>query len=817
MLKNYFVVALRNITKHKTFSFINIFGLALAMSVCLLVILMLADQRRYERFNTKSDRIYRILTHAPGGPQAYATSPFPTAASLKANYPAIEDAVTLRPSVTGDAKAGENITVMKGYITDPSFFNIFDYNLTYGDKKSALLQPRSIVISAAIAQRLFPGSDPVGKTVEFFNRGLAFPIESDDNGHAPVLWGSFTVTGVFDPSQYKSHLKFDVLMSAATVPALVAEKKLDDLSTNWNWYFRTYTFALLREDKGRRDLELALNDLVKRNEASIQEEYSKGLTLAPQGLEDVQLGLTGNDTSNRLPIQGFYFLGILALIIMLSACLNYTNLSIARALTRAKEIGIRKVTGANKRSLVFQFLGESVIVSMLALTMAVVFLQALRPAFKNLWLNKHLNFELPNEPLAYAAFVGFALIVGIVAGTFPAFRMSSYQPIMALKKQDGSRASRFGLRKALSVSQFCLSLLFITTSILIFKQFQHYMTFDYGMKTENVINIGLRGVDYQEASNRLSQIPGVVGVSASDLIPATGESNGDAIRKPGQSDAEFQSAWIIVADENFIDNLGLSLIAGKKIPPSKDSTTVQVIVSEELAKTFGYNQPSQIVGETFETKWSKQSVVVAGVVKDFHYQLLINKDTPGPLMIYNRPSGFKYLNVKVSTSNMPALISALEDAWKTLDPLHSMSYEFFDDQLEGTHRAIFDVVSILGFISFLAIVIACLGLLGMATYMAERRKKEVGIRKVLGAADWGITMLLSKAFLKVLAIAVLIGGPLSYFISNLWLEFIPNRVDFGFGTVAIAAMLLLILGLITVGSQTIKASRSNPVDTLKEE
>jgi putative ABC transport system permease protein len=601
------------------------------------------------------------------------------------------------------------------------------------------------------------------------------------------------------------------------VPALVAEKKLDDLSTNWNWYFRTYTFALLREDKGRKDLELALNDLVQRNEASIQEEYSKGLTLAPQGLEDVQLGLTGNDTSNRLPIEGFYFLGILALIIMLSACLNYTNLSIARALTRAKEIGIRKVTGANKRSLVFQFLGESVIVSMLALAMAVVFLQALRPAFKNLWLNKHLNFELPNEPLAYAAFVGFALIVGIVAGTFPAFRMSSYQPIMALKKQDGSRASRFGLRKVLSVSQFCLSLLFITTSILIFKQFQHYMTFDYGMKTENVINIGLRGVDYEQASNRLSQIQGVVGVSASDLIPATGESNGDAIRKPGQSDAEFQSAWIIVADENFIDNLGLSLIAGKKIPPSKDSTTTQVIVNEELARTFGYNQPSQIVGETLETKWSKQSIVVAGVVKDFRYQLLINKDTPGPLMIYNRPSGFKYLNVKVSTSNMPALISALEDTWKTLDPLHPMSYEFFDDQLAGTHRAIFDVVSILGFISFLAIVIACLGLLGMATYMAERRKKEVGIRKVLGAADWGITMLLSKAFLKVLAIAVLIGGPLSYFISNLWLEFIPNRVDFGFGTVAIAAMLLLILGLITVGSQTIRASRSNPVDTLKEE
>lgn len=809
MIKNYILVAFRNIKKHRTFSFINIFGLALAMSVCMLVILMFADSRRYDRFNSKRDRIYRILTHAPGGRQPYATSSYPLAAYLKANYPSVEETVTVMPGVVGEASIDHSIAPLKGYFTSPSFFKIFDFELSAGDKQSALTEARSIIISAEIATKLFGNSSPLGKVIEFDSRG--------DGDKRPVSWGSFTVTGVIDPSRYKTHLKFDALMSSATAPSLIAEKKLEDLSNNWNWYFRPYTFALMQSDKTRSDLEIALADAVKRNEANISDEYSKGLHFEPQSLNDVHLALTGNDTSERMPVQGYYFLGILAIVIMLSACLNYTNLSVARALTRAKEIGIRKVTGANKRSLIAQFMGESIIVSLLALLMAIGFLQALRPAFTGLWINQFLHFELPNEPWAYMMFIAFALIVGILAGIFPAFRMSSYQPIAALKKQEGSTGSRWGIRRILSISQFCISMLFITTSALIFQQFRHYMAFDYGMKTENVMNINLQGVDYRQAANELSQVPGVMGVSATNLIPATGESNSNQLRKPGQPDSEFKQTYVIVADENFVNNLGLELVAGHNPAPSKDSTTMQVIVNEEMAKAFGYQQPSQIVGESFEGKWSKQQIVIAGVVKDFRYQLLINSPKAKPLMIYNRASQFNFLNVRISASNIPALVAALETKWKALDPAHPMKYEFYDDQLADTHRALFDAVSILGFIAFLAIVIACLGLLGMATYMTERRLKEVGIRKVMGAGDWGITLLLSKSFLKVLGIAVLIGAPMSYFINNFWLEFIPNRVEFGAGTIVMSIIVLMTLGLITIGSQTIKASLTKPIDTLKEE
>ncbi|MEJ0031678.1 MAG: ABC transporter permease [Bacteroidota bacterium] len=237
MLKNYIKVALRNILKHKTFSFINIFGLALAMSVCLLVILMLSDQLRYDRFNTKIDRIYRVVTYNPGGNQPYATSPFPTGPYLKSNYPVVEETVTLLPNVTGDAKSGNQLAVIKGYFTEPSFFRIFDFELVNGNKENALLEPRSIIITTDIAKKLFGNEDAIGKTVEFFNRSLAFPIEDEEGGSTAVPWGSFTVTGTIDASAYKSHLRFDVLMSSSTMPSLWAEKKLDDLTNSWNWFF----------------------------------------------------------------------------------------------------------------------------------------------------------------------------------------------------------------------------------------------------------------------------------------------------------------------------------------------------------------------------------------------------------------------------------------------------------------------------------------------------------------------------------------------------------------------------------------------------
>ncbi|HPM32190.1 MAG TPA: ABC transporter permease [Chryseolinea sp.] len=812
MFSNYFKVGIRNILKYKTFSFINIFGLAVAMSVCMLIMLMLADQDRYDQFHEKKDRIYRILSDQEGSRQPYATSPYPLAHALKADYPIIEQATNLTPGVGGDVSYQKNVTEMCGYFAEPSFFSIFSFELEEGDKLSALSSPFSMVISREVATKLFGNETAVGKVVDFSDRQLPFPVDFDGVSSAASPWGSFTITGVIDESKYVSHLTFDVLVSSSTRESFVADKKTDDLSNNWEWYFRSYTFVLLDEDKNTADLSAALNDLVIRKYANLKSDLTKGFKLQPQALEDVALGLTGNDTNNRMPLIGYYFLWALALVIMLSACLNYTNLSIARALTRAKEIGVRKVTGAFRKNLIFQFLSESVITAMISLAMAFVLLLLLVPAFKGLWVNQYLNFELPMVPSVYLMFIGFALAIGVVAGLYPALYLSKYQPIKVLKNLHAVAPGKLGMRKVLGISQFVISLFFITTSILIYNQFKHFLAFDYGFNTSNVVNIELQGIDHQKLANELQSIPGVVSISACDVIPAGGRSNGNEMRKLGSKDEYFGND-LLFADEHFMNNLGIKFLAGRNVLAEEPAQNI--VVNEAMVKKLGFKLPSEVIGEMVETKWGTEQFKIVGVVKDFRYRMLINDDEIKPLMVQNRPNNFEYLNVKLSSTDLMQTMANLERQWKKIDPAHPFKYEFFDEQLQATHHGIFDVVSILGFISILAIIIACLGLLGMATYTAERKTKEVGIRKILGAKDWSIAFLLSKGFLKMLLISIGIGAPLSYFVSNLWLQEFPNRVEFGWTTVLIGTCVLLVLGLLTIGSQTLRASKSNPVDSLK--
>lgn len=814
MFKNYFKVGLRNILKYKVFSFINVFGLAVAMSVCMLIILMLADQYRYDQFHEKKDRIYRILSDQEGSKQPYATSPYPLAGALKAEYPVVEETTSLTPGIGGDVVYQQKFADMRGYFAEPSFFSIFSFDLDLGDKATALASPRSMVISREMAYQLFNDENPIGKTVEFSDRQLPFPQEVGGVGGAAVPWGSFTITGVIDESKYTSHLTFDVLVSSSTRASLVAEKKLDDLTNTWEWYFRTYTFVLLPEGKEASDLSTALTDLVARKYANITSEQTKGFKLVPQKLTDVALGLTGNDTNNRLPLIGYYFLGVLTLVIMFSACLNYMNLSIARALTRSKEIGVRKVTGALRKNLVLQFLSESVLTALLSLVMAVFLLMLIAPAFKGLWINQYLNFELRSTPSVYLIFFVFALVIGLLAGIYPALYLSKQQPIKTLKNLNDVQPGKLGLRKALSVSQFVISLFFITTSILIYNQFRHYMSFDYGFNTNNVVNIELQGVDHEKLANELSALPGVAGISACDIIPAAGTTNGNEILRPGTADDYFRND-LLLANENFVANLGIGLVAGRNLEPQEPNQNV--LVNEAMVKQLGFTHPAEVVGEVLETKWGKEQLKVVGVVTDFRYRLLVNDHLIRPLVIRNQPDNFEYLNVKLSSTDLMSTMVTLEKTWKKVDPLHSFKYEFFDEQLQSTHHAIFDIVSILGFISFLAIVIACLGLLGMTTYTAERKAKEVSIRKILGAEHLTIAILLSRGFLKMLGLSILVGAPLSYLINTLWLQEFPNRVEFGLGTVLLGVLVLLVLGALTIISQTWRAAKRNPVDALKVE
>lgn len=813
MFRNYFKVGFRNILKYRTFSFINIFGLALAMSVSMLILMMLADQNRYDQFHEKKERIYRILSDYEGSKQAYATSPQPLAETLN-EYPIVEATTQLIPGIGGDATYEGKTKEIRGYFAEPTFFSIFSFELESGNVAKALSTPYSMVISKESAKILFGDQNPVGKSLQFEDRKLPFPLGGDAPGTPAVDWGSFIITGVIDGSKYSSHLTFDVLVSGSTISSLINSAKMEDRRQDWRGYYQTYTFAMLRENQSTEALSSALEEIVKRKETEIKSEYTSGFKLLPQALSDVALGLSSNDTNNRLPMIGYYFLAILALIIMASACLNYTSLSIARALTRAKEIGIRKVTGALRKNLIVQFLSESVLTALLSLVIAVFLLLVLIPSFKGLWVNQYLNFELPFMPSLYLGFIFLAVVVGLLAGIYPAFFLSGYQPIKALKSLTVVKAGKLGFLKALGISQFVVSLFFITTSILIFNQFKHYLTFDYGFQTESIVNIPLQGMDYQKLSTEYGRIPGILTISACDIIPATGTNNSKEIKVMGSSE-EFRSVGVLNIDRSFPENLGIALLAGKGFSAGEQIAANQILVNEAMVKELGYPNAEAIVGEQFETKWGNQLLVIAGVVKDFRYKLLLKEDVISPLMLSYNPNQYQYLNVKISSIDPMKTLGSMEDRWQALDPVHPFQYEFMDEELESTHQGIFDVVSILGFISFLAIFIACLGLLGMTTYTAERRTKEVGIRKFLGAGNLSISLLLGKGFLQILLISILLGAPFSYFVNKLWLENFPNRVEFGAGTVVLGSTILLLLGVLTISSQTFRVSRAKVVDTLK--
>ncbi len=818
MFYNYMKAGIRNLLKYKAFSFINVFGLAAAMSVGMLIMLMLADQKSHDQFNEKKDRTYRILTDRKDWRHPYATSPVPLAATALAELPIVETTTHLVHGVGGDARYKQKVQEMRGYFADTSFFSVFSFALERGDRSTALAAPNSLVLTHEVAEKLFKGEDPIGKTVEFTDRGLI--VYSQASASVATPWGSYKVTGVIADNHYRSHLQFDALMSASSMPVLQKENKLPDHSSDWTNFYNCYTYVVLAPGKDGRQLDTALSRLAARRYAGLPD--LKGVSMVGQALTRISPGiLLGNEATIVLPLVAYYFLSFLALVIILSACLNYINLSIARALKRAKEIGVRRVSGALRKDLILQFLGESVLTSLCAMAMAVLLLFLLRSAFMGLWVNRYLHFELRGNAMIYLGFLGLALLIGFVAGIYPALYLSKIDPVLALKSDGGGRPGRLSMRKVLGVSQFSLSLFFVITAILIYNQFRYFIEFKYEFATGNIVNINLQSNDYKVVAEAFRTVTGVSGVSACQYIPASTRSEGGSLRKAtdtaGVGKDAYKDFMSLGADEHFLETLGLKLVAGRNLPAAGPATARYLVVNEAAAGVFGYQRPADIVGQSFKMSWSDSVYVVIGVVQDFHMRMLLGNDKIDPLFLQNVPASFQYVNVKITTRDTRSVMAALERKWKGIDPIHPLKYDFYDQELAEESQGIFDIVSILGFIAFLAVIIACLGMLGMATYSTERRRKEVGIRKVLGAGDWRNAMLLSREFIHILLIAIAIAAPLSYTLNTLWLRKFPNRVEFGWGTVLLGTGVILVLGLLTIGSQTIRASRRNPAEGLRAE
>lgn len=795
MFYNYLKISIRNIRKHKLFSFINVFGLSFSLSICLIIIMLLADQFSYDRFNTNADQVYRI-NHTRGDEpsiiEGMATGPMDLGGELTQRFTGVADFTRLtRGFGNGWVKLMQDVNIpLSGFFADPSFFEMFQYEFEYGNPNTALLEPYSVVLSKETAEKLFNKENPVGETIVVGELG------------------SYKVTGVLKKVDGKSHIKFDGLASMSTLESLIKKEVLPEHLTSWTNRSWTWTYIRLEEEVKTTEVE--------RNLATISEEQYGELEdmdtqFYLQNIRSISPGpMMGNQIGPGIPMIFVYFLAGMALVIIISSCFNYTNLSIARSLNRAKEVGIRKVFGAIRFQILMQFLTESVIISVLAFLFSIGIVQMMEPVFLELNFSQLLDWDLKQSVDVYLICLAFSVIVGLFAGIVPALFHSSVKALQALKNLSGVKVfSKLGLRNALIVGQFGLSLFLVITVKLIYDQMNFMIETDYGFDADNIVVVQLTNTDPKKLKTELLKYPEIQSVSAAGFSPAAGTSSSTTIKI---DEVERELNYFEV-DEDYVENMGLTLVAGQSF--TEQIKERKLVINEEASKSFGYPHPLDAVGQIVVMDDTVNYEII-GVLKNYNHETLMSSIKPLGL-IYD-PEEFGILQVKVNSSNFEQAMVSINAAWAEINPELKMESKLLSDEIAFFANLMFgDLTKIISFISFLAIIIACLGLMGMVVFSTQSRLKEVSIRKVLGASNQALVFILSKGFIKLLALAIVISAPLTWFINNLWMDFIAFRVEIGVGVVLFGVVIVAILGLLVVGSQTWHAANTNPSKVLRDE
>lgn len=806
MFVNYLKTAFRSLWRHRFFSFINVFGLAVAMALSMVIIMLVADQLSYDRYNTKRDRIYRINsipTGAKGEERSEtATTTLPLKQELLENYTGVEKAVRIvRGFGNRWIDIGQNINIpVAGYFADPEILELFEYELEYGDSRTALIEPYAVVLTKKAAKKLFKQENPLGET---------FKVGDE---------GPYKVTGVLKDNHNKSHIVFDALASLSSVNSLETQAKREKNLDNWYNYTSGWIYVLLEKGKTTADIQKHLTSIEKKYftvlpnpdiQSKIKYSFQSLMSITPSAF-------INNPIGPFLPWIFVYFFIGLAGVVLLTSCFNFTNLSIARSLTRAREIGVRKVTGAMRWQLFVQFLSESVIVALLALVGAMIMLIILKPLMLELSFAQILKWELEANYFVFISFIVFAVFVGILAGIFPAVVLSGFQPIKVLKGLSSMRLlSGMRLRKTLLVLQFTFSLVFILSVIVVFDQLQLFLRADHGFNMEKKIVVGLSDTSPEALKIELLNYNNIESVTAVSHVPAAGQSYSENYKRT-LDEKEWTDLLYYSTDEDYLRNLQISLVAGRYFEANDGVSNKNFIVlNEKAVETFHFSSPQEALGEEIIFQKDSSHKQIIGVVKNYNHQMLMEKMEP--LALINNPEEYNLLQVKY-TGTYEEAGKSIETAWAKINPTLKVDYKDFDAEVHKFYDILFgDLVSILSVISFLAITISCLGLLGMATYATETRIKEISIRKVLGSSNGSLIYLLSKGFVSLLLIAIVLAIPSAYFINNLWLEQIPYHVSVDMVTIVLGVFILIIFGIVTIGSQAWRATFVNPVENLKNE
>ncbi len=803
MIKNYFKTAYRSLLKNKGFTFLNVIGLSVGLATCLLIVFYVVDELSYDKFNTKADWIYRVTISAKlnGNAGVYATSEGPLKDALKQNFPEIEKTARLidkaglaaMPQKFYFKKGNNNIEERKIVFAESSLFDVFTLPMIDGSSANSLDAPNTIVITESAAKKYFNRVDVVGQTLTVNDSTL------------------YKITGVLKDMPLQSHFNYDFFMSFSSRP----ESKW----TGWG-YSGVHNYLLVKPGANIKSLEARIRSLEIKNSPADAKTWTSGdnyLKTILTPLTDIHLR---DDSQYALDkagsIQYVYIFSVIAIFILLIACVNFMNLSTARSANRAKEVGVRKVLGSARKYLVAQFLTESVLVTLTSAIIAVFLALALLPAF-NQMADKHLAFTPHTFTWLLPVLLVIVLVVGFLAGSYPALYLSAFQPIEVLKGKIAAGFKGSFLRSFLVVFQFSISIFLIIGTLVIYNQLNYIHNKDLGFNRNEVLvikNANVLGNQAKILKNEVKQMQGVVNATMSSFQPTGGEPNKTGLFPHRQIDVKediLTEFWPV--DEDYVNTMGLKIINGRNFLKQMATDTSAMIVNEAFVKKFGQRNP--LNKDVYRFSFGLQQFHIIGVVKDFNYESLRDNITPLAL-VYDSDNGA--ISVKLNTANLTALMSQIENKWKELSPNQQFSYSFMDEDFDAAYRTEQRVGTLFISFSTLAIMIACLGLFGLAAYAAEQRNKEIGIRKVLGASISGIVGMLSMDFIKLVLISIVIATPCAWWAMNKWfLQGFAYRQDIQWYVLATAGLTAIFIAFVTISFQSIKAALGNPVDSLRSE
>lgn len=792
MLKNYFKIAFRNLWRHRVFTFINIMGLTVGMTACLLIFLYVRFELSYDRFHSKADRIYRIVADIKTPTETIPASgpAWAVPGHLKFDFSEIEaftrvmhDNILIRK---GDIKFNEP----KSFWADSAYFQIFGFKLLKGDPRTALKEPYSVVLTESTAKKYFGKADPLGQTI----------LITSENAPA-------TVTGVMQDMPENTHIKGDLLVSMSTITTKFA-KGIDDQWSNYS----PWAYVLLKPGVTPQSIEKKLPAFLEKWSGKEMKELQMYVTLKLEQLKSVYLYSTRGDSLGS--IRNVYIFSIIALFILIIACINFINLTTARASERAKEVGIRKVAGAVRPQLASQFIGESIIICFIAFLLTLGLSSLLLSSFNQL-AGKIISKGIVYDGGLIALLLGSGIVIGLLAGVYPAFILSSFKPIEVLKGRFATSNKGTFLRKGLVIAQFAISTALIIGTIIVYTQMSYMRSRDLGFNKEQVLVIETQREKKRDALlQSISRLPNVKATSLSGSVPGSGYAGAYSEVENIKGDLQITNLDLYYVDFDYIPLYKIQMAAGRAFNREfKTDSNEAMIVNEATTRLLGYHSPADAVGKRFK-QWGHKGKII-GVIKDFHYKSL---QTPiKPLSIRMDWSGFSLLSVKVNPANVKNTIAAIEKEYKILIPNRPFSYYFLDEFFDRQYRNEERFGRLFMNFAILAIFISCLGLLGLASYSTMQRTREIGIRKVMGASVSNIINLLSKDFLKLVIISFFIAVPAAWYFMHKWLSDFAYRISISWWVFAMAGLLAIMIAVITISVQAFRAAVANPVKSLRTE